>query len=109
MSMHTIALTDDEQEGLRTHGLPVGTPSQLSDAFRLGMKWASRNRGSVADLPGGWRLWLGGECPVGPGVRVDVRYRSGDVGVNWLGRIFRWHHESNSFDIVAYRIVGEPK
>ena len=40
MSMHTIALTELEGEGLRAHGLDIGTPSQLSDAFRHGVKWA---------------------------------------------------------------------
>lgn len=39
MSMHKIPVTADEEEGLRKHGLAVGTPSQLSDCFRLGMAW----------------------------------------------------------------------
>lgn len=39
MSMHKIPLTDIEREGLKTHGLPIGTPSQLSDVFRHGVKW----------------------------------------------------------------------
>ncbi|MDO9179123.1 MAG: hypothetical protein Q7U16_12530 [Agitococcus sp.] len=37
--MHQKALTQNEDEGLRLHGLKTGTPSQLSDAFRLGMAW----------------------------------------------------------------------
>lgn len=40
MSMHAIALSELEEEGLRAHGLDIGTPSQLSDAFRHGVKWA---------------------------------------------------------------------
>lgn len=43
MSMHKIPLTPLEEEGLKKHGLDIGTPSQLSDAFRLGVKWANDN------------------------------------------------------------------
>jgi len=39
MSMHRIPLTTCEEEGLRKHGLNVGTPSQMSDCFRLGVSW----------------------------------------------------------------------
>jgi hypothetical protein len=38
--MHKIPLTSIEEAGLRAHGLDVGTPSQLSDVFRHGVKWA---------------------------------------------------------------------
>jgi hypothetical protein len=40
MSMHKRLLTDHEIEGLTLHNLTVDSPSQLSDAFRLGMAWA---------------------------------------------------------------------
>lgn len=46
MSMHIKPLTPIEEAGLRAHGLPVGTPSQLADAFRLGMAWADKARTS---------------------------------------------------------------
>ena len=39
MSMHKIPLTPVELAGLVAHGLDTGTPSQLSDAFRLGVAW----------------------------------------------------------------------
>lgn len=39
MSMHKQPLTKLEQEGLEKHGLPVDSPSQLSDAFRQGIAW----------------------------------------------------------------------
>ena len=39
MSMHKIPLTPTEESGLRAHGLDIGTPSQLSDAFRQGVAW----------------------------------------------------------------------
>ena len=39
MSMHKVPLTPLEEEGLKKHGLPIGIPSQLSDAFRHGVAW----------------------------------------------------------------------
>ncbi len=55
MSMHKIELTKLERDGLNGHHLIVDAPSQLSDAFRLGIKWAQDNKPqsdliSVADL-----------------------------------------------------------
>lgn len=41
MSMHKIPLTPIEEAGIRAHGLDIGTPSQLSDAFRQGVRYAS--------------------------------------------------------------------
>lgn len=43
MSMHKIQLTDLEHSGLLEHHLPIGKPSQLSDCFRLGIQYATRN------------------------------------------------------------------
>lgn len=43
MSMHNIPLTDIERVGLHAHKLPIGEPSQLSDAFRLGVRWAQQH------------------------------------------------------------------
>ena len=43
MSMHKIELTDLERKGLELHRLPIGTPSQSSDCFRNGIKWALEN------------------------------------------------------------------
>lgn len=40
MSMHKTPLTQLEEDGLRAHGLDIGSPSQLSDVFRHGIKWA---------------------------------------------------------------------
>ena len=38
MSMHKEVKSKQEVEGLLLHGMPVGKPSQLSDAFVLGMR-----------------------------------------------------------------------
>lgn len=40
MSMHNKPLTPLEHAGLEAHGLDIGTPSQLSDAFRQGISFA---------------------------------------------------------------------
>ena len=51
MSIHKKPLTQLEEEGLRAHGLPIGTPSQLSDVFRYGIAWAaSQNQSEVQKL-----------------------------------------------------------
>lgn len=51
MSMHRIPLTDIEKAGLIAHGLPIGNPSQVSDAFRQGIQWAKNNgdNGAMTD------------------------------------------------------------
>lgn len=40
MGMHNIELTDLEREGLEQFRLPVGVPSQLSNCFRTGVRFA---------------------------------------------------------------------
>lgn len=39
--MHKIPLTHIEYQGLVAHGLDIHKPSQLSDAFRQGLAWAT--------------------------------------------------------------------
>lgn len=55
----------------------------------------------------GWIEWGGGKCPVEKGVRVDVKYRDGDIYQNKpaLGdRNIRWSHVGSRNGIVAYRL-----
>lgn len=47
MSMHRKPLTPLELEGLIKHGLPIGTASQLSDCFRLGILWTKQQEISL--------------------------------------------------------------
>lgn len=51
-------LTQLEREGLLAAGLPIDTPSQLSDAFRLGMvhlqKQNDELRAKLADIQSKW-------------------------------------------------------
>ena len=49
MSQHKKPLTALEEEGLKLHGLPVGTPSQSADAFRNGVSWALNNSSNIAE------------------------------------------------------------
>lgn len=67
MSMHSTPLTQAEEAGLRAHGLKIGTPSQLSDAFRQGMAYAL----AAPAQPDTWRaavldalISTGGDMPV---------------------------------------------
>ena len=53
----------------------------------------------------GWTKWEGGECPVADGVVVEVRCRDTRTAQLYSPRQFRWRHEQNMFDIVAYRIM----
>lgn len=39
MSMYRIPLTDIEFNGLKAHELEIGSPSQLSDVFRQGVRY----------------------------------------------------------------------
>lgn len=50
MTKHQIPLTSIEEDGLRNHRLPIGTPSQLSDCFRQGMAWALSQASHVVEL-----------------------------------------------------------
>ena len=55
----------------------------------------------------GWIEWGGGECPVEKGVRVDVKYRDGDIYQNKPARgdrNIRWSHIGSRNDIIAYRL-----
>lgn len=62
---------------------------------------------------GDWIEWKGGERPVRPGTRVEVRFRddafnsdcfAGDWAWKWRG----WKWTGSPSDIVAYRVISEP-
>ena len=56
MSMHKIPLTPIEESGLRAHGLDIGKPSQLSDAFRQGVRYASAQLPSQGGEAVAWAI-----------------------------------------------------
>lgn len=115
MSMHLKPLTAEEEVGLREHGLPVGAPSQLADAFRLGMAWAEKVRAEAvlaAPQPDadGWIPWAGGECPLSEGTEFFVRLRDLEEYGDDRPEDWRWSHSDPSSheyrdDIIAYRIA----
>ena len=86
MSLHLKPLTPAEEAGLRAHGLPVGGPSQLADAFRLGMAWAEKARAEstlAEPQPDALR---------DTGHSVPAKFRRGDLvrkvgGAAWQGRV----------------------
>lgn len=51
----------------------------------------------------GWIEWKGGECPVGEGDRIDVKFSDGDeffdVGSDW-----GWGVDAGGCNIIAYRL-----
>ena len=49
MSTHKKPLTELERSGLAVTGLPIGAPSQLSDAFRLGVAHAISEYGNLVE------------------------------------------------------------
>lgn len=72
-----------------------------------------------AVLPGdpreGWIDWAGGECPVLDCVRVDVKFRDGDIAENHDPAGWIWQHacanpwgERGGRDIIAYRLSDAP-
>jgi hypothetical protein len=82
--------------------------------------WDWRNHGTPADIvayrlvdepgasTGGWVNWSGGDKPPVAEGAVWVRFRDGDEEED-LARAFRWTHNGNSADIVAYRVSERVK
>ncbi len=55
---------------------------------------------------GPWFKWHGGECPVPPGTRVEVKFRHGGVEEGIAADLY-WSHVSDNSDIWEYRTVTE--
>lgn len=53
----------------------------------------------------GWIEWRGGECPVDGETPVWVKYRNEQVDTKSKAHSYRWFHDGDAFDIIAYRIV----
>ena len=56
----------------------------------------------------GWIEWNGGDCPVGEGDRIDVKFSDGDeffdVGSDW-----GWDVDAGGCNIIAYRLHKQEK
>ena len=51
----------------------------------------------------GWVRHRGGKCPVEAGVMVELIWRDGEVGER-ISDLVRWKHETENYDIMAYRV-----
>lgn len=54
-----------------------------------------------------WIRWQGGDCPIQPGYRADIRFADGVEYENSDPSIFRWNALGGLSDIVAYRYSVE--
>lgn len=91
---YEIALPILEQQEMITDSLPVITDSaeMITDSID----------------PDGWIEWGGGRRPVGKEVKVDVRFRSGEVDDSASTALgWRWSHIGSQLDIIAYRVIPE--
>lgn len=94
--------------GSRTGGFSANT---LASDYTTAIITREQYEAALAAKNDGWIEWGGGECPVEKGVRVDVKYREGDIYQDKpaLGdRNVRWSHIGSSNDIIAYRL-HQPK
>lgn len=82
MSMHKQPLTDLERAGLEKHRLPIGTPSQLADCFRQGVRHAVEAHG----VPDGWQLVRTDVLKMAVGFAVPAMERDRDSPSNsaWM-------------------------
>lgn len=61
---------------------------------------------AAVEKESGWIPWNGGACPVHLDRAVHVRYRCGlEDNENDSAYIFRWLHNGNDYDIIAYKVV----
>lgn len=52
-----------------------------------------------------WTEWHGADRqPVDDEIRVDVRFRNGELSNGWVARYWVWKHIFGSYDIIAYRL-----
>lgn len=62
--------------------------------------------GMITDSAG-WIEWKGGERPVTPGNRVDLKLRGGVITSDYPAECAQWSHHkyNNNTDIIAYRVI----
>ena len=51
--------------------------------------------------------WNGGECPVPPNTRVEVKFRDGDSQSGHPAYAYYWHHDGDGADILTYCTIIE--
>lgn len=55
-----------------------------------------------------WHSWQGGKCPLPEGLRVEVKFRSGEKRRIFVGE-HKWFHDNtcSSNEIIAFRVLGK--
>ena len=56
-----------------------------------------------------WIEWKGGMPPVKPNVRVEYKLRGWSEALQSTAKYLSWKHYKDQDDIIAYRVVEEPK
>lgn len=84
-----------------------GLAAQLVDAAQATYGARTHTATEQQSPESDWIEWTGGACPVLRGVKVEVRYRNGEVDGGNAGA-WLWTHHDEGHDIVAYRL-SEPK
>lgn len=87
----------------------------IADAWNISMEEA---RSTIAKVEAeiteaqsdadGWIKWEGGACPVSCDVRVELKFRSGQVWIDdevGTGSSWDWSHDGYAYDIIAYRTM----
>lgn len=60
---------------------------------------------SKISVDSGWIEWDGSDfSPVPTGTEVEVKFRMPSAE-SCKGSMFRWNHENNDCDIVAYKVI----
>jgi hypothetical protein len=87
------------------------TPTGLS-SLRDEAPDGSSPKASIPCADGSWTKWSGGECPVAPDTRVDIRWnngattrnmRAGDLGPTQYNDANLWAKQKSGGHVVAYR------
>lgn len=73
--------------------------------------WQASRQALEVERQGDWIEWSGGECPVPPGKRVDLKLRGGSITTDYPAGSAQWGHRSEDddtdiieTDIMAYRV-----
>jgi len=106
-ALRLIEVADSRIDRLRASRSRAKRLLRRKDLERAKAAAIACTAGTPAPQPAfdGWTKWEGGECPVAEGAVGEVRYRDTRTAKLYSPRQFRWRHEQNMFDIVAYRIV----
>ena len=61
--------------------------------------------GAMAYLNDGWIEWHGGDCPVAPDTRVEVKFLDGTTDDKENAGLWFWGKSGGSGQIIAYRVL----